>query len=1197
MQLTIHSLRVSASTLIALLCFLSGHTARAATLSLADTPLFVTNTVAPNIFFTFDDSGSMSWAYLPDSVGVNDLDNDRRGCATNINGMYFDPSINYDPPLDANGNVLNTTATSFTAAYTNGFNTGSGTVNLSTSYRVTWDPITFYGPTLAGCGFSGATTLSAGGTGSNTTGRAAFYFVYNTVCGNPNDNLCYNLVQHNNASAGGAWLASQQQNFANWYSYYRTRSLAARTAASRAFANLGTDFRFGYQRLNTCNAAFGTTPTATCPGYIVKPFSGTDRNNFFTWLYNSPASGGTALRGAAKRVGDYLKTTNVNNPWAQTPGTSIGTEYTCRQNYQVLFTDGIWNGDSTLSVGNVDGTAKTLPDSRSYSLGTYPVYADNSSNSLSDVAFKFWSEDLRTDLANNVTPFITDPTTFKEGVDNIATLTDAQYFNPDNDPATWQHLVTFTVGMGLPGVLDPANYFDRSLPATSGDYDDLLAGTKTWGTTAADDADNVDDLWHAALDGRGQYFSARDPQTLVDSFTSVLNSVSAKAGSAAALAVSSGTLNTGTAVYQAVFNSGTWSGQLLSFAVNSSGQVAAAPTWDAGEYLNKNQNFNSGREIITFNSNSKDGVPFRWSSLDATAQSLLNTHPNGTVDGKGQERTDYLRGETIHEDGSGNESGSSLNFRKRSCYDAAGNEITCVDDNGRLGDIVDSAPTLVAKPNGRYTDASYKAFTSTWSNRPSVIYVGANDGMLHGFEAATGKELLAYVPGLVQDKLSGLTRSPFVHKQLVNGEVTTGDAEIGGAWKTVLVGGLNKGGRGYYALDITDPGSFTEGNASSLVLWEFTDTDLGFSYSQPYIAKMANGKWAAIFGSGYNNVSPGNGHAILYIVFIEDGMDGTWSASDFVKIDTGNGTTTTPNGLSSPVAADVDGDFVTDFVYVGDQKGNLWRFNVSSANTTDWKTASNFGVMFTATDASSVGQPITSRPSVGFHPDGYIGTLVYFGTGKYLEAVDTQISGAQTQTFYGIWDRMKSTVASNLVLKSDLLTQTLSLNGAGIREVTDNTIVWKVGSPAPSPSHLGWKVNLSDAGERQITDSVLREGRVIFTTLIPSSDPCTPAGSGWLMELDARNGGRLDDTFDVDGDGDVDDADRIASGGDDFGASGLLQTDGAPSQPVIVYDPTGGSNKAGTPPTEYKLTSNFDGSVTSTEEKPNQPRGAWRQLK
>jgi type IV pilus assembly protein PilY1 len=1184
---------------IAALCFLFGLPTRAATLGLTDTPLFVTNTVQPNIFFTFDDSGSMSWGFLPDSVGGNLLHDDRRGCAASVNGMYYDPAIQYDPPLNENGDELNATKTSFTAAYTNGYNTGAGTVNLSTSYRVTWDPINYFSSNAyAGCGFSGATTLSGTGTGTDTTGRAAFYFKYNTGCGNVNDNLCYDLVQHNNMGAGGAWSASDQQNFANWYSYYRTRSLAARTAASRAFAKMGTDFRIAYQRLNNCTAAFGTTPTASCPGTIVKPFSGTDRTNFFNWLYASPASGGTPLRGAAKRVGDYLLTNTANSPWAQTPGTSKGTEYTCRQNYQILFTDGIWNGNSGFDVGgNVDGTGKTLPDGRSYSTASSPIYADASSNNLADVAFKYWSTDLRTDLTNNVTPYVTSPTTFQEGVDDISTLADSDYFNPDNDPATWQHLVTFTVGFGLPGNLNPANYFDRSLPDSAGDYDELLAGGKTWGATAADDPDNVDDLWHAALDGRGQYFSARDPETLVNSFTSVLESVTAKAGSAAALAVSSGTLNTGTAIYQAIFNSGTWAGQLLSFKVDSNGKVATTPTWDAGEYLNQNQNYDSGREIITYSRSSNDGVAFRWASLDATAQGLLNKDPLGTVDSKGSERLDYLRGATVNEDGAGNEGGSSLNFRSRSCYDKNGDPVTCVDDNGRLGDIVDSAPTLVGKPNGRYTAASYKTFITNNAGRKSVIYVGANDGMLHAFDAANGKELLGYVPGLVHDKLSGLTRSPFVHRQLVNGEISTGDVEIGADnWRTVLVGGLNKGGRGYYALDVTDPGTFSESKASSLVLWEFTDTDLGYSYSQPYIAKMANGKWAAIFGNGYNNVSPGNGHAILYIVFIEDGMDGTWSASDFVKIDTGNGSTTTPNGLSSPVAADIDGDFVADIIYAGDQKGNLWRFVVSSANTGDWTNASNFGVLFTATDGASVGQPITSRPSVGFHPDGYVGTMVFFGTGKYLEGVDTQTSGAQTQTFYGIWDRMKSAVASNLVLKTDLLTQTLSLNGTGIREVTDTPIVWRAGTPAPSPSYLGWKVSLPDPGERQITDSVLREGRIIFTTLIPSSDPCTPAGSGWLMELDSGNGGRLNDTFDTDGDGDVDDDDRITSGGKDFGASGVLQDNGAPSQPVIVYDPTGGG---GAPKvcTEYKLTSRFDGSVGSTEEACTPQRGAWRQLK
>jgi type IV pilus assembly protein PilY1 len=198
-----------------------------------------------------------------------------------------------------------------------------------------------------------------------------------------------------------------------------------------------------------------------------------------------------------------------------------------------------------------------------------------------------------------------------------------------------------------------------------------------------------------------------------------------------------------------------------------------------------------------------------------------------------------------------------------------------------------------------------------------------------------------------------------------------------------------------------------------------------------------------------------------------------------------------------------------------------------------------------------------------------------------------------------VWDRFNSTVASNLVLKSDLLQQTLTLNGTGIREVTDTPMTWKVGTPAPSPSYLGWRVDLPDGGERQITDSILREGRIIFTTLIPAATPCEPGGTGWIMELDATNGGRLNDTFDIDGDGDVDDADRISSGGLDFGASGTLVTDGAPAQPVIVYDPSGGGGGTGSCPTatEYKLVSAFDGSISSVEECPKQPRGAWRQLK
>lgn len=1186
MQLIKHAHRMMPSALIALLCFVSGQPVRAATLNLTDNPLFLLSTVEPNIILTFDDSGSMAWGYLPDSISGTYAN--KRYCSSAFNGQYYNPAVTYGPGVGTSGVALPNA--SFTAAEVNGYDTSQTQVNLATGFR----PVRVVNsPSMTNSSLGSCTIAGAG--------VAAFYYVFdatNASCnGTTADDDCYDLVQHNNAAAGGAWTAAQQTNFANWYTYYRVRALAAKTAAGKTFATLTSNVRVAYQRLNSCNSALGGATSGTCPGTYVKPFDSGVRTTFLSWLYGGPSSGGTPLRSAAKRAGDYMLTSTANSPWAQTPGTSVGTEYTCRQNFHVLFTDGYWNTDpASLGVGNADGTSVTLPDGVSYSPAASPVYNGTSSDSLADIAFKYWSQDLRTTLANDVPPFITNP----NGADP-ATLTTAEYFNPDNDPATWQHLVTYTIGLGLPGNLNPANYFDRTLPASAGDYDELLAGTKTWGPVSDSSINNVDDMWHAGLNSRGQYFSASDPQTLIDSFTAVLNSVTSRIGSATALAVNSGTLNTSTAVYQARFNSATWGGQLLSFKVASDGSVATTATWDAGEYLNQNQQFDTGREIITYSRTTKDGVPFRWSSLDTTAQTLLNTNAISVVDGYGSARLDYLRGESVNEDGAGNESGSSYNFRARTCYDSAGTAVTCLDDNGRLGDIVDSAPTLVGAPNGRFPDASYKAFITSAKNRKQVIYVGGNDGMMHAFDATNGKELLGYVPSLVHDKLSGLTYTPFTHKPLVNGEVTTGDAEIGGAWKTVLVGGLNKGGRGYYALDITDPGQFSEGNANSLVLWEFTDTDLGLSYSQPVIARMANGKWAAIFGNGYNNVSSGNGHAILYIVFIEDGMDGTWSASDFVKIDTGDGTTTTPNGLSSPAVADIDGDFKADFIYAGDQKGNLWRFNVTSPNTTDWKTATNYGVLFTATDGAGAGQPITSRPSVGFHPDGYVGTMVYFGTGKYLESTDRNISGAQTQSFYGVWDRVNSTVASNLVLKSDLLQQTLSLNSAGIREVTDTPMTWKVGSPPPSPSYLGWRVDLPDAGERQITDSILREGRIIFTTLIPAVTPCQPGGTGWLMELDATNGGRLNDTFDIDGDGDVDDADRITSGGLDFGAAGTLNTDGAPAQPVIVYDPSGGGGGGGPTScptaTEYKLVSAFDGSIQSVEECPKQPRGAWRQLK
>jgi len=306
--------------------------------------------------------------------------------------------------------------------------------------------------------------------------------------------------------------------------------------------------------------------------------------------------------------------------------------------------------------------------------------------------------------------------------------------------------------------------------------------------------------------------------------------------------------------------------------------------------------------------------------------------------------------------------------------------------------MVNSSPIYVGKPRARYPDnwgsgapessVSYSAF-ATSSTRVPMVYVGANDGMLHGFNADTGKELIAYIPNEVYPRLSALTSPTYSHKFYVDGSPTVADAFFDNQWRSVLVGGLNRGGQAIYALDITNPASMDE----TKVLWEFSDNidndaagdagtefALGYTYSKPAIVRLHNGKWAAIFGNGYNNtVNDGSrsttGHAVLYIVDLEDG-------SVIRKINTKAGTQTAPNGLATVTPVDVDGDFIIEYVYAGDLQGNMWKFDLTDTTPSSWGvaygTAASPQPLFVAKDSLGNPQPITAKANVGFAANGAV---------------------------------------------------------------------------------------------------------------------------------------------------------------------------------------------------------------------------------
>jgi type IV pilus assembly protein PilY1 len=424
------------------------------------------------------------------------------------------------------------------------------------------------------------------------------------------------------------------------------------------------------------------------------------------------------------------------------------------------------------------------------------------------------------------------------------------------------------------------------------------------------------------------------------------------------------------------------------------------------------------------------------------------------------------------------------------------------------------------------------------------------------------------------------------------------------------VSGLGTGGQAYIALDITDPSGFTEANAAAIARWEFTDSDdadLGYTFSKPSLVRLANGKWGVIVGNGMNSTesdanasTTGNG-----VIFILDAETG----AVIKKLDTKQGTAEDPKGLSRPngiigtAVVDADGDFIVDRLYAGDLFGNIWAFDLSSTNPSIW--ASQYGSssspqpLFTAV-VSGVAQPITSDIKVKTHPtsDGF---LVYFGTGQYLGKSD--LTDLSQQTFYSIWDRVTS--GANGFTRARLLEQTITTHTAPAtdlraRVVSENPMIWDDGlSPINSNEKLGWFIDLPESGERVHQAPTLRDGRVIFVTVTPASDPCAGEGTSWLMEVDGAFGGRLNESvFGFNKDRTFDDGDLINVGDiDGDGADNYLHGSGIQrinagilSRPGIINHPDGR--------TESKYVTTSKGKVESILEDSGRNRHTpWREIR
>ncbi len=511
--------------------------------------------------------------------------------------------------------------------------------------------------------------------------------------------------------------------------------------------------------------------------------------------------------------------------------------------------------------------------------------------------------------------------------------------------------------------------------------------------------------------------------------------------------------------YTPWFESGSFRGDLMALSVAPSGQVnTLAPLWRAASILD-GQHFMTGRRIVT-----TDGlgasIPFQFAELTAAQQLQVGS----------TSILDYIRGDRSNE--------SAAGLRVRSSV---------------LGDIIHSDPVYVGKPAAGSIYGNYLAFASANASREPRVFVGANDGMVHAFDATDGSEVFAYVPSMVMGNLPKLAAQPYFHQYFVDGFLTAEDAKFGGEWHSVLAGGLGAGGKGYFALDVTDAGAATEAAAASKILWEFHlgsagAANLGYSYSRPSIVRLKNGTWGAIVGNGYLSTS---GVASLYILDIRTGA----VIRELVVPDLD------ANGLSSPTVIDSDGDGYVDVAYAGDLNGSLWKFDLESAFPAAWSVAYGGKPLFQTALNGGVRQAITTAPDVGRHPQG--GVMVYFGTGRLLSVPDS--INKTTQAVYGIWDNGWSAVSvpiSSSLLVQQQLKSRVHASGAATRVATANTADWSTHRGWMTPTEIEGATSL-DMGERVIQDVLLRDGRVYFMSV----NPTIPTGDNWFIQLNALTGG------------------------------------------------------------------------------------------
>jgi len=835
--------------------------------------------------------------------------------------------------------------------------------------------------------------------------------------------------------------------------------------------------------------------SATAPN-AMRSLQGEHRTNFLAYADKYTVKNGTPTHKLMRQADEYMRAPiHQNGPWADVPGEKLVNDpegkrtkpLGCRRNYHILMTDGEWNtfDEADMALGNYSNTShfllsKNKEQSRLYQIPAtnyfketieyiYPdgshshyKYKDhvNAKTTIADWALKSWAEQLQ------------DPSKFdgelqplpayknapnKEKITNRHTRVSFEFekfWNPKYDSADWPHMATFTIGFSN-AAIPKENYLKggnstvpMKQPTSNGvpfGYDGDLAeyanGIYEWHAGKHPQLD----MWHASLSGRGKFYSVTKGEDLKKAFTDIIQTINTDVEPSISGVAASGsnTQRHNVGLYVTGYDPGEgWSGYISAHTFQAADHKIVKD-WGGkttAELLDSSDS--NTRVILTASGDKRNGVPFKWDSLGAEEKKRLGSDAATPVAESGEKIVNYIRGDTTLQG-----SDEAKPFRTRT---------------SRQGDIVNSDIWYIAEPIDVTLLArkGYGDFAHQYKDRTPMLYVGGNDGMLHGFSATDGTEKIAYVPHGLLSEVPRLSQSDFDnnHRYFVDGSPFTGDVFVDNTWKTMLVGTLGGGGKGYFVLDVTDPTQFKDSNAAKLVVKDMTappddseneikpaepgDGWLGHIFSKPVmddnspqrtvqIAQLNNGRWAAVLGNGYGST---NGKAALIIQYLDGKKEmqhipvqfsGSANASD------------AHNGLSAPRLVDINGDGRPDIAYAGDLQGNMWKFLINTKEEHQWTVANwsngGKGPLFTADRGSnpsenvnhSTRQAITAAPSVkkadrsiqttdtNGNPvtTPVVGMMVSFGTGRNVTTADP--GEQQRQTLYTVLDNTRYKLEKN----------------------------------------------------------------------------------------------------------------------------------------------------------------------------------------